>query len=83
MKKSETITVDDIDQANLDIAFVHAFVDMLYSIDGDKQLDGLKSGTVSSMCHESLVKIERLKAFIDSTHANTLPKDIMRAKAAA
>lgn len=83
MKKDRVITVDDIDQANLDISFVNAFVEMLYCIDGDSQLDGLRSGTISSMCHESLIKIDRLKAFIDSTTANALPKDILRAKAAA
>lgn len=81
MKNDKIVTVDNIDQAHLDISFVLAFVEMLYSIDSSKRLDELKSGAVSSMCHESLVKIERLKAFIDSTPANARPKDIMRAAA--
>ncbi len=78
-----TVTVDNIDQAHLDIGFVHAFLEMLSSIDGNRTLDELKSGTVSAMCAESLSRIEKLKAFIDSVPANSLPADILKMKASA
>ncbi len=81
--QKKKVTVDDIDQAHLDVLFVRAFVEMLYNIDGNKTLDELRSGTVSAMCSEALRRIEKLKAFIDSVPGNALPADILKMKAKA
>ena len=69
----QVVTLDNIDQANLDIAFVRAFVDMIYSIDSSRTLDELKSGTISAMCGELHGKLARLNQFIESVPVNALP----------
>jgi len=57
--------VDLVDQAHLDLGFVRGFIDMLYNIAGDGHVDSLNDASISAMCHESLVKIENIKKFID------------------
>jgi hypothetical protein len=81
MKKKETFVMkapgeiyqdDPVDQAGLDIGFVEAFIDMLSQIDGDRQLDSLKPGTVSAMCSESKKRLERLKRFVETIPTKTV-----------
>ncbi len=70
--KKKTHKEDPVDQANLDLHFVEAFISMLFEIDGDRHLDSLKPGTVSAMCLESKIRIERLKKFIEAIPIDTV-----------
>lgn len=79
-KKDSVITMENLDQANSDISFIRAFVDMMFTIDGGNQIDGLQDGTISSMCFELRNKIDSLKKFVDSvpSHAYSLSADTRR-----
>lgn len=50
------------DQANLDLHFVEAFINLLW---GYGDLDVLKRSTVSAMCYECLLKLDNIKRFVD------------------
>jgi hypothetical protein len=63
---------DPRDQANLDLHFVEAFIDLLNELTTDTgTLDTLKTSTVGAMCYESRQKIESLKKFIESVQVST------------
>ena len=65
-KKEEAYKENPIDQANLDIHFIEAFIDMLWALSANKgDLETLKTSTVSAMCFESRFKIDNIKKFID------------------
>jgi len=65
------VTLDDINVASLDLDFIKAFVNMLFTIDGNLQLDSLRSGTVSAFSVVAYDKIKGLEKFINSVHAET------------
>ena len=66
--KDKVIELDLVDQANLDLGFVRAVIDVLYEISGSDHLDEIKSASISALCSESLAKIENLKKFIDGAN---------------
>ena len=64
-RKEEIFKIDLTDQANLDLAFVEAFVDLLFTISGDGQnLDAVKSKSVCALAYEATFKLDSLKKFI-------------------
>lgn len=63
---------DPVDIANLDIHFVRAFIDMLYDRCADVGTLEIRTGTISAMCHEALIKIERLERFIAAVPIKTI-----------
>ena len=66
--KDKVTALDLVDQANLDLGFVRAVIDVLYEISGSDHLDEIKSASISALCSESFVKIESLKKFIDGAN---------------
>ncbi len=70
MKKARKEEKDDpIDQANLDLLFVEAFIDILSNVEDPTALN---TDTISAMCLESKIKIERLQRFIDAIPLQTV-----------
>ena len=64
---------DPVDQANLDLHFVEAFIDMLSELARDNgTLETLNTSTIAAMCFESRFKIESLKGFIESIPVKTV-----------
>jgi hypothetical protein len=74
-KKEDEHRDRPVDQANLDIAFVKAFVDLLFQVSGDHQTDDLEKSTVCSLAYECTFKINRLKKFIDGVPLDTMRFD--------
>lgn len=67
-KTAVEVTLDNIDTANQDLGYIRSMVDILLTIDRNKQLDGLRSGTVSSLCVTAIEKIEDLEFFIKDVY---------------
>ncbi len=55
---------DPIDQASLDLDFVEGFINLLWDLTANKDIE-IRSDAVSVMCYESKFKIENLKKFIN------------------
>jgi len=63
---------DPVDIANLDIHFVRAFIDMLYGRCDNIGTLEIRTGTISALCHEALIKIDRLERFIAAVPLKTV-----------
>ena len=64
-KKEEVVYKDNpVDQANLDIHFVEAFVDLLFHTSCEENFDALKGSTISALCYDCTFKLDRLKKFL-------------------
>ncbi|MDA8100213.1 MAG: hypothetical protein M0042_11380 [Nitrospiraceae bacterium] len=63
---------DPVDIASIDIHFVRAFIDMLYDRCDNVGTLEISTGTIAAMCHEALIKIDRIERFINAVPAKTV-----------
>jgi hypothetical protein len=76
-KKANVFKNHPVDEANLDLHFIEAFVDLLDEITKNVGTLEMKKSTIAAMCYETHNKIDALKQFI-----NAVPMDMKDVKAA-
>ncbi len=71
------VSADAVDQANLDLDLVRAFIDMLCEMSDNVKTVKIKSSTLAPLCNASLERLEKLCQFLDS-----IPVEFREKKAA-
>lgn len=66
LRRRQPVTLDMIDQANVDIDFVESFIDLLSIVSEAEQLDSVRSRAITCMCSQSKIRIDAIKEFIRS-----------------
>jgi hypothetical protein len=60
------ITLDMIDQANVDIDFVASFIDLLFAAGQANQFEAVESSSITCMCFHAKARLDALKMFARS-----------------
>ena len=66
LSKMEEPWSEAIDDFNLEIGFIEAVIDVLFTIDGHNMLDELHNGTVCSLLAPARDSLERTKEYTNS-----------------